>query len=469
MASTDQRTGPRITVIGAGLAGLTCATRAASQGLHVTVLEAGADALYPCNSRMTGGLFHIAMEDLTAPADIALARIADVTEGAGDTDLARALVTHARPALEWLRSQGVGFMKAGPDGLRKFSLAPPRVRRTGVHWRGRGGDTMLRMLTAALERMGGRVLLGHAARSLRMQAGRCTGVVARHGGKDSAFAADAVVICDGGFQANPDMVRRYISAAPERLLMRNAGSGRGQGIEMAQAVGADITGMDAFYGHIHHRDAMQTDSLWPFPVLDSICTAGVMVDGAGRRFTDEGRGAVHGANAIAGLPDPLAAWVIFDDAIWQGPARDWLLPANPWLVAAGGRGVSAGTLADLAQGTGLAADMLAATIAAHNAFIDSGIPQAIPRSTSHYRALPVRHGRFHALPLCAGITHTMGGLRIAASAQVLRADGSAIAGLYAAGSCTGGLEGGPARGYVGGLSKAAVFGLIAADTIVQAA
>lgn len=468
MASTDQQTGPGLIVIGAGLAGLTCATRAASQGLRVTVLEAGEDALYPCNSRITGGLFHIVMEDLTAPADVALARIAEVTEGAGDTGLARALVTHARPALEWLRSQGVGFMKAGPDGLRKYSLAPPRIRRTGVHWRGRGGDTMLRTLTAALEQMGGRVLLGHAAQSLLMQAGHCTGVVARHGGRNITFAADAVVICDGGFQANPDMVRQYISATPERLLMRNAGSGRGQGILIAQAVGADITGMDAFYGHIHHRDAMQTNTLWPFPVLDSICTAGVMVNGVGRRFTDEGRGAVYSANAIAALPDPLAAWVVFDDVIWRGPARDWLLPANPWLVAAGGRGVSADTLADLAQEAGLPADTLAATITGHNAFVDSGIPQAAPRSTGRYHALPVRTGRFHALPLCAGITHTMGGLRINASAQVLRPDGGAIAGLYAAGSCTGGLEGGPARGYVGGLSKAAVFGLIAADTIAQA-
>jgi fumarate reductase flavoprotein subunit len=38
-----------------------------------------------------------------------------------------------------------------------------------------------------------------------------------------------------------------------------------------------------------------------------------------------------------------------------------------------------------------------------------------------------------------------------------------IGGLYAAGSSTGGLEGGPNVGYVGGLIKAFAFGLIAAD------
>jgi predicted oxidoreductase len=66
--------------------------------------------------------------------------------------------------------------------------------------------------------------------------------------------------------------------------------------------------------------------------------------------------------------------------------------------------------------------------------------------------------------LCAGITNTMGGIAIDAGGRVLRNDGSAIDGLYAAGGTTGGLEGGGDRvGYVGGLIKACVFGLRAAE------
>ena len=38
-------------------------------------------------------------------------------------------------------------------------------------------------------------------------------------------------------------------------------------------------------------------------------------------------------------------------------------------------------------------------------------------------------------------------------------------GLYAAGSCTGGIEGGPLSGYVGGYLKAVTLGLIAGDEI----
>ena len=59
--------------------------------------------------------------------------------------------------------------------------------------------------------------------------------------------------------------------------------------------------------------------------------------------------------------------------------------------------------------------------------------------------------------------YTMGGIQIDADARVRHEDGSVIPGLYAAGAATGGIEGGPAIGYTGGLSKAAVFGFRAAE------
>jgi succinate dehydrogenase/fumarate reductase flavoprotein subunit len=52
------------------------------------------------------------------------------------------------------------------------------------------------------------------------------------------FNAPPVVIADGGFQANLDMIRAHISSAPEKLLARNGGTATGDGLGMAQAVGA---------------------------------------------------------------------------------------------------------------------------------------------------------------------------------------------------------------------------------------
>lgn len=383
----------KVVIIGGCLAGLTCASRAAALGLETLVLEAGSDPLYACNSRISGGLFHIAMDDMTGPRHDVLERIATVTGGQSRTELAQALVDNARPALEWLKGQGVSFMKAGPDGQRKYSLAPPRERRTGLHWRGRGGDTMLRTLAGAVERHGGQILLGHEVVRLLARDGRCIGVVARHQDGESEIAADAVVICDGGFQADPELVARHVSPAPEKLLARNAGTGRGTGLRLAQAMGAATVGLEAFYGHVHHRDAMQSTRLWPFPVLDSLCTAGILVDGEGRRFCDEGLGGVACANAIARLADPLSAHVVFDDAIWEDAGRKWLMPANPYLHSAGGTIISAPSIAALAERIGVGATALAATIAAHNDALSGKMPVSPPRSLSSGTAAPGKPAR----------------------------------------------------------------------------
>lgn len=462
--TADMRAG-RVIVVGAGLAGLVTATRAAELGLRVIVLEAGADPLYACNTRISGGLFHVAMADMTAPRDELIDRIDVAMQGEADLALAAALADHARPTIDWLRRQGVTFMKVGPDGLRKYSLAPPRVRRTGLHWRGRAGDVLLRTLGAELARRGGDIRFGHEALTLRIEGGRCTGLHARTPGGEVTLAAEHVVLCDGGFQADMELLRAHVSPAPEKLLMRNARSGRGSGIRMAAQAGAAVVGMGSFYGHVHHRDAMTNEGLWPFPVLDSLCAAGLIVDAHSRRFCDEARGGIAVANAIARLPDPLSTHVIFDQAIWQGPGRNWLLPANPFLHSAGGRVISAPTLHELAAVIDVPADALEKTVATYN---EQAAARHAPGSNDKpapEKAWPIQKAPFHAVPACAGITYTMGGVRTDERARVLDRQGRVIEGLLAAGATTGGLEGGAACGYSGGLSKAAVFGFIAANTL----
>jgi fumarate reductase flavoprotein subunit len=68
---------------------------------------------------------------------------------------------------------------------------------------------------------------------------------------------------------------------------------------------------------------------------------------------------------------------------------------------------------------------------------------------------------FTAVRVRAGVTHTIGGLRVDARARVLRRDGSVIPGLYAAGADVGGIATG---GYASGLAAALVLGRVAAET-----
>jgi fumarate reductase flavoprotein subunit len=300
-------------------------------------------------------------------------------------------------------------------------------------------------------------------------------VIATSGDATHRFAARAVVLADGGFQANLDLVRRFISKHPERLLQRNAQSGRGDGLLMAEAAGAKLTDMECFYGHVQARDAMTNPRLWPYPTIDFPIAAGIAVDKHGHRFTDEGLAGVSIANAIARLDDPLGAVAIFDEAIWQESGKTYVMSANPFLIETGATFYRGETIATAAAQAGLPGDVVAATVAQYNDAVATQKLGALapPRSadTGHIwgsKALPIAKPPFYAVPLCAGITYTMGGLAIDTDSRVLHQSGRAIEGLYAAGGTIGGLEGGPVVGYSGGLAKALTFGKIAGESIGRA-
>lgn len=482
-------------VVGGGLAGLAAATRGAEQGLTVALLEQGAEERYLCNSRFAAGFLNCGYRhNIIEPPELLRRAIDDQTRGFADAALAEAFANHAGEAVRWLTAQGIRLVSVYVDGnKRRAVMAPPPPNKPGLHWQGRGTDVMVRKLAARLEAHGGKIYRGTRARELLMREGRCVGVIAhatapdnttarRESGADAStpisqgahaletpleFTARAVVIADGGYQANLDLMRQYVSPAPEKLLQRNAQTAKGDGLRMALAAGAAVRGMGRFYGHLHARDALTQPLLWPNPVVDTIVAAGMAVNREGARFCDEGLGGVFVANTIAALADPLSTFAIFDDAIWRGRATLFARPANPGLQRAGATIHHAYSLDELAQKAGIHAQTLLDTVATYNRAVTAGNTATldIPRSATAIKPLPIYTPPFYAIPLCAGVTYTMGGIAIDARSRVLRESGEVISGLYAAGSCTGGHEGGPVAGYTGGLSKALTFGWLAANDI----
>jgi len=450
-----------VVVVGGGLAGLACANRCAEQGLKVALLERGAAERYHCNSRFSMGFVNCAFEYILGdPANLRRA-IDRQTRGFADPDLADAFASNGGAAVRWLETQGVRLIKGGWQGGQRVMLAPPVPNRMGLNWPGRGGDTMVFRLGAKLVERGASLMRGVAARELIVANQRCTGVVATHGDETLRVAARAVLLADGGFQANLELLKKFISPRPERLLQRNAKTGRGDGLMMADAAGAMLRGTDRFYGHVQSIDAIDNPALWPYPVVDHPMCAGVTVNASGRRFANEGLGGVFMANAIAAQDDPLGTLAVFDQRIWESAGKEGARPANALLAKGGATIHRSDTLQGLAQLAGLPADALAATVSAHNIAVETGKLDALdpPRTDNPVnRAQAIMVAPFYAVPVCAGITYTMGGVAIDGQCRVQHKDGGVIEGLYAAGSTTGGHEGGPVAGYTGGLGKATTFG-----------
>jgi fumarate reductase flavoprotein subunit len=458
-----------LVAIGGGFAGLISALRASELGLKSAVLEQGADERYLCSSRWAGGIFHVAYHDVKlAPAEL-IAAIERATGGEAEPELARAIAEDCGRTIDWLAMHGARYTSASRINWHRWTLAPPRAAVAGQDWQGRGPDLTVALLKKRLEEHQGRMFLGTRASALRMLGDRCAGVMARRDSGEFLISARAVVIADGGFPGDPELFRRHIGPAPERVLQRHAGGAVGDGLRMAEAAGAALTQLDRFYGHLMSRDAMNNVALWPYPQIDAVATAAIIVDGGGRRLLDEGLGGISITNDLARLDDPLCTTVICDSTIWESAGRAAQIPPNPQLELAGGTLYRADTIDALARAAGLDPETLGDTVASYNGAVRTGNAAELspPRSSKSGTPRPIETAPFFAIPICPGITNTMGGIAIDGHARVRRTDGSVIDGLYAAGGCTGGLEGGGALGYVGGLIKACVFGLRAAEACAR--
>ena len=249
-------------VIGGGIAGLVSVVGVAQHGLTVVVLEQGAEDQYLCNSRLTGGVFHCALRPPDLPAAdfehiIIRNRGADVNRA-----LAGAIARDALAAIRWLQALGIRFIRGSGDAWHHFVLAPPSLGRTGEGGRGRGGDTLLRGLEAHLNAHGSQIRHAHRATALLVDGDYVAGVQ----GDSFAIRAPVVVIADGGFQADADLVRSAISPNPNQIATRNAGTSFGDGLKLAREIGAALArDQSKCYGHLVSRDALTNPNLRFFP------------------------------------------------------------------------------------------------------------------------------------------------------------------------------------------------------------
>ena len=459
-----------VLVVGGGLAGLTAALRCAQQDATVVVLEKGSDPHYPCNTRYSGGIYHLCRNFMSLPPKQLAEMIAQTTDGTVEKDLAEAMANDAERSIAWLRDQGIRFIKASID-FDGIVVAPPRPVRTGVLWeKGRGGDVLLGTLQDKLRALGQELKLGVRATHLRMQNGKCVGVQAETADGPLEFDCRAVVLADGGYQSNAEFTSTHISPHAASLYQRNAGTGTGDGLRMALDVGADSKGLDhGFYGHLLSLDVLKNDALWPFPTIDGVACAGIVVDGQGRRMADEGLGGVYVTNVVARSHNPQGAIAIFDDTIWNAAGKALGVTTNPWLERTGGTVFRAASLRALAPQIGVDPAALEQTVADYNnAIAANRAAQLTPARTVTAKGVrPIADAPFGAIKLLPGMTYTFGGISIDVDGRVRTPAGATIPGLYAAGSTTGGLEGGPRFGYVGGLAKATIFGLRAAEHIAS--
>ena len=479
-----------VVIVGAGGAGMTAAITAANEGKSVVVVES--QAMVGGNSvRATGGMNaaktvyqdenefgesagvektlktaaekYADNETITALAatvaeqwaayqanptgyfdSVELMELDTMIGGKGINDpaLVETLCEGTADAIDWLDENGITLHNVSSFG----GASVKRIHRP-VGDDGKVvsvGSYMIPRLQQACEKAGVQILLSTTAEEILTDGGKAVGIKATGAtGETVTVNAKAVILASGGFGANLDMVVEY---KPELkgFMTTNAPGILGQGIAMAQAIGADTVDMDQIQIH----PTVQYDSA-------ALITEGLRGDGAvlinaeGKRFIDEvGTRDVVSAAEVAQTGG--YSWLVVDQkmadasSVIQGYIKK-------------GYTVEGKTYEELAEAMGVDSAAFAETMANWNQCVADKTDAEFGRTSF---ANPLDTAPYYAIKVTAGVHHTMGGLKIDTNTEVLDAEGNAIPGLFAAGEITGGVHG---ANRLGGNAVAdfTVFGRIA--------
>jgi succinate dehydrogenase/fumarate reductase flavoprotein subunit len=381
-----------LVVAGAGMAGLVAAAEARRLGASPVVFE---------KLDRPGGSMRLSSGVIWRHRE--LDRFLSECPG-GDPDLQRLLFERLDADLGWLESLGAPVLARGtgnpltsgarfdPEGLTEALVVAAGGVAAGPPSAGAGASP-----TAGAARATARVPSPTAG------AARATAGVHLASPLRERPDGVPVVLATGGFAADPGLVREHVTAESEHLLLRAAPGSTGDGLRLGTAAGAELgPGLDQVYARAMPAPPARVEAA-DFVRLSQLYARHAEVTNV--------RGERH----------ETATWSEIDTAQWmarQPRARAWFRVPR----AALGERVRDRTVGEMVEAAEAA-----------------GAP--VRREAEHVTVETV-----------AGITTTLGGLRIDTAAR-------AAPGLFACGADAGGLATG---GYASGLAAALVFGRIAA-------
>jgi 3-oxosteroid 1-dehydrogenase len=335
-------------------------------------------------------------------------------------------------------------------------------------------------LLGVVER-GVRLLRSHRATELVTEHGRVIAV--RCEGPDGLVELPGpVILATGAHDWSPGLTREFTGIPPEDGGSVTPDWIAGDGIMLARQAGAAIAALPAWAapvlpGYRLAEPAFPGDTGYR-ACFEHCLPHTFLVNRAGERFCDDSFHTRIVAAALerdaAGRPRNLPIFMVWDRRHHERYGLGATMPGKPYPE---GLVVRAGTLRGLAERLGIDPAGLERTAATFNEHAEHGEDPVFGRgsnlSVRRFRGDashapnpcvgPVSEAPFYGMRIrLLGTGIAAAGIRAGASGRVLRADGSAIEGLYAIGECSARAAAGV--GYNSGysLSRAMAFGFLAA-------
>ncbi|MGV9661921.1 FAD-binding protein [Nocardia niigatensis] len=451
-----------VVVVGAGIAGACAAAEAAAQGARVLVLERAAVA--GGTSAMAGGHFYLGagtpVQVATGHADSVeeMAKYLTAASAAPDADKIRAYCTDSVEHFHWLERLGFTFertfypekavIQPGTEGLmytgnenvwpfRELAVPAPRGHKVPVAGDTGGAALVMDLLVERLARLRAEIRYETSIRQLVCdETGTVVGARWKQPTDQGTVRASAVVLAAGGFVMNPAMVEQFVPMLAEKPYPLGSSFDDGLGIRLGMSVGGATEHMDQCF---------LTAPVYP-PARH---LTGIIVNVLGRRFVAEDSYHARSAGFVMEQPGSKA-YLIVDEAHLE--KRDFqLVPfIDGWE-----------TVAEMEAALSIPAGSLQKTLRDYNIHSATKQDPAFHKQPEYVEAQD--RGPWAAFDLSLGKASyagfTLGGLRTSVDGQVSRADGTLVAGLYAAGACAPSLAQ-DGKGYASGtqLGAGSYFG-----------
>ena len=440
-----------IVIIGAGGAGLTAATEAASKGAKVLVLEKM--AIVGGNSNFsTGGInaCYTKEQERLGIKDSKEVFYNDTMRGGqylNDPNLVRTLIDNSAAMVEWLQTPMIG---ADLSDVGAFGGATnKRIHRP----KGGGaiGAHLIPLLQKAALKQGAEIRLNNKVIDILSNNGRACGVKVAYAGGEYTVRAKAVIVATGGFGANPEMIEFY-QASLAGFATTNHKGATGDAFKMVEKFDAQLIQMEQI--QIHPTVVKGTGIM----ITEAVRGNGaILVNKAGRRFVNEMETRDIVSAAVLKNPE-RSAYLIFDQNI-----RDSLKAIETYakqnLLSEGA------TLLELSRMIAVDAVALEYTIDEYNKAVLAKKDIEFGRNPESMERT-ISTPPFYAIEIEPAIHHTMGGLKINTKAQVLNKLNLPVPGLFAAGEVTGGVHGAQRLGG-NAVADICIFGKIAADSALE--
>jgi len=474
------QTNKTIVIVGGGLAGLSAAIEVHNAGHHVVLLEKE-QRLGGNSAKASSGIngIHTPAQQAAGVQDTDESFLEDILHsggGACNQPLVEKLVEKSTSAIAFLSGCGVDLSvlsKCGGHSHARTHRArvpepPLPVRNIGTEIT----STLIQLLNRLDDGSGRLKIINNAhVDSLLTSGERVVGVQYQDEAKAlHSISSDAVILTTGGYAADRSagsLLRQYV---PEiaHLPTTNGPWAVGEGVRMAQRVGAALTLMDQVQIHpTSFVDPKDPNNPTKFLAPEALrAVGGIFVDKDGHRFVDELslRSVVTDAIFKRGFrvvadddKSPLAAYLILnEEAVTQfGPRALGFYQSKGFIVKYADAN-------EFATTKGLQTEVLINTLNSYNAAKQKGIDE-FGKTTFPVSFDP--NAPIHVLIITPALHYTMGGVLITPRAEVLHENGSIIHGLYAAGEVSGGVHGNN-RLAGNSLLECAVFGRIAAQSAI---